>query len=166
MAFGANILAAARALVGHIMIPVSIVTDWVVACSDLTEYDGASNGTAIVNPFSIARAELHWLEMRGQGTTVLISMKYPSGASISTQVVVQPIGKDGNGIPQPLYDSARSNYLTLTAAATDLEEVDGDYKFTVPVEVDAEGCTEVLVPIKTALAGTGITGAEILVRTK
>jgi hypothetical protein len=142
------------------VVPVSEQSDWSQVCDAPATADNA--GSTVTNPGGITRAEQHWLPTAGRGTQVAICLKYPAGASISTQVVVQPFGRDSAGIPQALLDAAGGNALTLTASATDA--TDGTWKYTAPVYVDALGSKDVLVAVKTALAGSTITGAVILAR--
>lgn len=143
--------------------PVSNVTNWGVACSAPKTAD--NSGNAIVNPSLITRAEQHWVKLGQRGTTLQVRLKYETAGSISTQVVVQIFGRDGNLITERLLDSSGTHPLSLTADTSN-DARDATYSYTQPVEVDCNGNSEVLVAIKTALAGTGLDAPAILVRLK
>ena len=143
--------------------PASTMTNWITVCDLPTTADNA--GSTVVNPGGITRAEQHWLQMLGTGTTVQIRLRYPTAGSVSTDVVVQPFGRDANGIPQRLLDSTGTHALTLGDDTTN-DARDGTYSYTQPVEVDADANKEVLIAVKTALAGSGLTNAVIQARIK
>jgi len=151
--------------------PASIQSDWQDACTAPGATD--NSGNSVVEPQAITRVAQNWVYPQNKGTTLMIRLKYDDGATPSTDPVVQPFGIDGTGVgvaaafPQPLTDADGTHELTLaTAVASDV--TDGTSFFSVPVEVDIDANTAVLVAIKTlfAASGTGTTGATIQVRLK
>lgn len=139
----------------------SIQSDWQPLCTAPNVAD--NGGAAVVDPGAIVRAEQTWGAIQGEGTTLQVRLKYPAAAAISTDVVVQCFGRDRNGAPQRLFAGA-VHELTLADAASDV--TDGTSKWTEAVEVDCQANSQVIVAIKTALAGTGIAGALIEGRLK
>jgi len=64
-----------------------------------------------------------------------------------------------------LLDPSLAHALTLFVDP-DNDVSDGTNKYTQPVEVDAKGNVEVIAAVMTALAGTGLSGAEIMARVR
>lgn len=145
------------------VVPVSLASDWVAVCTTPTTADNA--GSTVVDPIGITRTAQNWATIAGKGTTIQVCLKYPTAGTVSTSPVVQVFGKDSNSIPQRLNDKDGTHELTLTVtAASDVR--DGTYSYTNVIEVDANANRSVLVGVKTALAGSSLTGAVILVRVK
>lgn len=157
------------ALAGRrIVLPVSVASDWADVCTAPTALDneaGVAVGGVVVNPSAIMRSAQSWLQIAGIGTIVQVRLKYPTAASISASPVVQIFGRDRLQSPQRLLDNGGVHALTLSVDSTN-DARDGVYSYTQPVEVDAEGSSEVIAAVKTALAGTGVTGATLQARVK
>lgn len=143
--------------------PVSTMTDWATACSDAATTD--NSGSTVVNPGSISRAEQHWVQSSGQCTKAKVRFKYPTAATTPTGPTVQVFGRDSNAVPERLLDDTATHELTLTVSTTN-DARDATYSYTQPVEVDINANKELLVAVKTAQTGTGMTGAAILVSFK
>jgi hypothetical protein len=150
------------------VLPVSIVSDWVDVCVDPANLDnesGVMSGGAVVNPSAISRSTQSWLQIAGIGTIVQVRLKYPTSGSVAASPVVQVFGRDRLQFPQRLVDAGGVHALPLTVdAAGDVR--DGQFSYTQPVEVDADGCAEVIAAVRTALTGTGLSGATIQARVK
>lgn len=144
-------------------VPVSIITDWATVCDAPTTSD--NSGSTVVNPGGISRSNQNWLQMAGVGTTVQFRLRYPTAGTVSTQVVVQPFGRDSAAVPERLVDTSGTHVFTLTVDTTN-DARDGTYSYTQPYEVDANANKEVLIAVKTALAGTSLTNAVIQARLK
>lgn len=143
--------------------PVSTMTDWVMVCDDPATADNA--GSTVVNPGGITRSAQRKCKMIGSGTTAAIRLRYPTAGTVTTAPVVQVFGFDSAGIPERLVDATASHALTLTVDTAN-DARDGTYSYTQPVEVDVNACTEFLVAVKTALGGSSLTNATIVVRIK
>lgn len=157
-----DVTAQSGAVDAKLTIPVSLATDW-VSLRD-TPATADNGGSAVTNPGNVLDTVSPRLGMDRAGTTVQIRLQYPAGASISTAPVVQLFGIDRNGVPQRLTDADGNHELTLSAASSD--PTDGTSKWTEAKEVDAQANFQVMVAVKTALAGTGISGAKLLARIK
>ena len=155
----------------QITLPVSVASDWVDLCTApaAVESDaGVMAAGTVVAPTLITRAAQNWLYVAGLGSTVQLRLKYPTAGSVTTSPVVQPFGRDRRGAPQRLVDGSGVHALTLSVdPANDVRDAaTPQMSYTQPVEVDADGCTEMLAAVRTALAGTGLTGATIQARVK
>ncbi len=155
----------------QITLPVSVVSDWVDVCTAPTvaESDtGVVAGGTVVAPTLITRAAQNWLFVAGLGSTVQLRLKYPTVGSVTTSPVVQVFGRDRRGAPQRLVDGSGVHALALSVdTINDVRDAaTPQMSYTQPVEVDADGCAEVLAAIREALAGTGLTGATIQARVK
>ncbi len=150
------------------VLPVSIASDWIDICTQPNATDnesGVMTAGLVVNPSAITRATQNWLQMAGFGTIVQLRLKYPTAANGLTNPVVQIFGRDRLEQAQRLVDAGGVHSVTLSIdAANDVR--DATFSYTQPVECDANGCAEVLAAVKTALTGTGITGATIQARVK
>jgi predicted DNA-binding transcriptional regulator AlpA len=138
----------------------SIETNWFDVCTTPSTAD--NSGNAVVQPGSITR---DLLAMGSQGTLIQVRLKYPTSATVTTSPVVQLFGKDGGGLFQRLSDIDGIHQQTLSVDTSN-DVRDGTYSYTQPIEVDADACSYVLAAIKTALAGSGLTGATIQARVK
>lgn len=140
----------------------SPTTDWFVVNSAPTTND--NSGSTVVNPAGITRAAVvdQAVDVSGQGTTALLSLKYDAEGTL-TDPVVNVFGVDGNGNWQALADADGNYDITLPTAAGDV--TDGTYSWTVPVEVDCKGNETIYVAVKTAFAAsTSVTYAAVLLR--
>ncbi|MBX7073595.1 MAG: hypothetical protein K1X71_10645 [Pirellulales bacterium] len=150
------------------VLPVAVASDWVDVCLDPAQIDnepGVQAAGVVVNPGAIARAAQTWLAIAGLGTSLQARLKYPTAATVSASPVAQVFGRDRQGRAQRLVDAGGLHAQTLSVdVANDVR--DGVYSYTQPIEVDADGCAETLVAIRTALAGTGLAGATIQARVK
>lgn len=147
------------------VVPVSIISDWVDVCDAPETAD--NSGSTVVNPGGITRSAQKLLQNRGVGTSVQVRLKYDVGASTLTNPVVQVFGFDGNGVPTKLRDKDGNHELTLTLDATN-DVRDSLFKYSVPVEVDMDGCSSILVAVKTAFAASSgtVSNSTIQVRVK
>lgn len=144
------------------VVPISLTSDWQDLCTDVATAD--NGGSVVTNPGGITRSAQNRLDMLEKGTMVEVCLQYPAGASITTSLTVQPFGIDTAGVTQRLLDDSDAHELTLAVSAND--PTNGTVKWTQPVNVDASACRYVLAAVKTALAGTGISGAKLLGRVK
>lgn len=153
--------------------PVSTVSKWQDICTAPATYDGSSNGSDVVTPGGITRSAQNWLNIDGQGTTVLLRLQYKRTATVTTAPVIQVFGRDRHptrhGAATPYYhrlkDASQAFSLTLSVASTDHDD-GNDFKHTEPVEVDADACQAIMATIKTALAADDTTGATIQAKVK
>ncbi|MGD9645219.1 MAG: hypothetical protein AB7U73_05870 [Pirellulales bacterium] len=155
----------------QITLPVSVVSDWVDVCNAPTTDENDAGVVAagtVVAPTLVTRVAQNWLFVAGLGSTVQVRLKYPTAGSVTTSPVVQMFGRDRRGVPQRLVDGSGVHALALSVdAASDVRDAaTPQMSYTQPVEVDADGCAEVLAAVRTALAGTGLTGATIQARVK
>ncbi|MBX9788654.1 MAG: hypothetical protein K2Y37_07035 [Pirellulales bacterium] len=142
---------------------------WVAVCTDVATAD--NSGSVVTNPYSITRTSQNWIQLNGLGTTVQFRLQYPVGATVTTSPVIQCFGRDvaggtaSNSRADRLVDPSLAHALTLLVdPSNDVD--DGTYKCTQPVEVDANGNIEVIAAVMIALAGTGLSGAQILARVR
>ncbi len=155
----------------QITLPVSVVSDWVDLCTAPTAAEadsGVMAGGAVVAPTLVTRAAQNWLYVAGLGSTVQLRLKYPTAGTVTTSPVVQPFGRDRRGAPQRLVDGSGVHALVLSVDPVNdvRDSATPQMSYTQPVEIDADGCAEVLAAVRTALAGTGLTGATIQARVK
>lgn len=133
-----------------------------VSCGLKTEWQDVNtapetadnSGSSVVNPGAITRSDVHRVYLNGFGTNALVRLKYDDALTVSADPVVQLFGFDVAGVVQPLSDSSGNHEKTMTTAAS-TDVTDGTFKYTVPVKIELDGCSSLLVAIKTALAGTG-----------
>ncbi len=132
--------------------PVSISSDWFTVV-DPTGADGADGGSGtITNPVAeITNSTSHKVVVNRRGTTFLCRGKYDDGDTAPTENVVQIFGKDSNGLWMKLTDASGTHKLTLAVDTTN-DVSDGTHNWTEPVEVDMQGCSEILVGISIAYA--------------
>lgn len=131
-------------------VPVSVSSDWIT----VVDAGGADNQDAsnITDPTAeITESTTHLLLVEMRGTTCLIRGKYDAGDTSPTNNVIQVFGLDANNKWMQLLDASGTRKLTLTTAET-TDVSDGTSKWTVPVEVDIQGCRTVLVGVTTAYA--------------
>lgn len=140
----------------------TIIGDWVTACTTPATAD--NSGNEVTNPVALVVADSTRLIDTAGATTIQVCYERPAGATVSQELQVQLFGIGDSMIPGRLYNQDGDHILTLTAAAGDL--TDGTSKWCVVDEVDASGYESVTVCVKRALAGTGITGSEILIKGK
>lgn len=147
---------------GPIVIPVSVMGDWVTVNSDPATADNA--GSAVLEPRAITRAAIIPLLIAGHGTSVLVRMAYDSADEPTTDPVVQVFGFDANNAPMRLKTAAGTHELTcVETLASDAQYDDGTtvWAYTSEHELDCKGCKEIWVVVKTASAGsTG--GLEVI----
>jgi hypothetical protein len=150
------------------VLPVSIVSDWVDLCTDPATIDnesGVMTSGVVTNPGAITRTAQNWLDLAGVGTLVQVRLKYPTASSGVSGPVVQVFGRDRQKRAQRLVDGLGGHQITLAVdTANDIR--DGQFSYTQPTDFDAQGCAEVLAAVRTALSGTGISGATIQARAK
>lgn len=130
--------------------PVSVSSDWMTVV-DATGADGADAATITDPVAEITNPTSHKVIVNRRGTTFLCRGKYDDGDSAPTENVVQIFGKDSSGLWMKLNDAAGNHKLTLTVDTTN-DVSDGTHNWTEPVEVDMQGCTEILVGISIAYA--------------
>lgn len=137
--------------------PVAPLTDWVEVNTAVETAD--NSGSSVVLPSDIDQDRL--MDVLGIGTSLMVMLGYDDALTVSADPVIQIFGKDSDGQYHALRNSDGNHEITLTtAASTDVQ--DGTLKWTVPIEVDLDGSQQVLVAIKTALAGTGTTNNSVL----
>ena len=156
MGLGSNLLAAANCRPDNdnqLTIPVSIASEWMTVV-DATGADGADNATITDPDVQINNSTTHKVEVQGRGTTVLIRGKRAVGDSGITANVVQVFGKDLNGLWMRLLDASGNHKLTLSIDGTN-DVRTTTFAWTESVEVDMQGCTEILVGVSIAYAATG-----------
>lgn len=150
----------------------SIQTEWVALTVSPETAD--NGGSTVVDPNAIDR----WQTVLG-GTSFVFMLKYDDGLTGITNPVVQCFGRahaptssasasdaGGDPVAHKLFDQNGTHEIEIATDTTnDID--DGTFKYSDPFEVDMDAAGEVLLSIKTALAGTGtVNNSEILVKTK
>lgn len=161
--------------VAQIVRPVQIGCGMVVAIlseddAGVAGINGADNsGSSINSPDTqIATVSRRIIKTAGAGTVLRASMRYDDGLSGITDPVINVVGRmsEQDVFWRKLFNKAGSYDATLATAATDLTS--GTFDFTDPHPDnnawDIDGCDEILIGVKTALAATGdVTNADLLV---
>ncbi len=126
-----------------------------------------NSGSRITNPTAqVTNITTRTLKGTGSGTLLMLKLGYDDALGAITDVVVQVFGRTDPDVEwQPLENGLGNHEVTLTtAAATDV--TDGTLKYTqVKLNTttwDMLGCKDILVAIKTALAGTGVTSNSVI----
>lgn len=145
--------------------PVSLASAWqtIIDPGGVATQDAAT----ITNPDSqIDNDTTHPFETDGIGTYLLLRLGYDDALTSITNPVLRVFGRSSSSdiwMPLPLRDNSGLN-VTLTTGADDT--TDGTLKYTTPNFdsrcVDLLGCSQVLVGVQTALAGTGSTANAIV----
>jgi hypothetical protein len=137
--------------------PVSGVSNWVVAISNLLTAD--NGGSAIVNPIlNITQAFTQKIKIGSSGTVVRICVAYEHASAVSQNAVIQPFGLDEANIPQKLLDVDDTHEQIMTVNSTTDARGTLDllgtgtavlWAFSVVKEFDLQGSPFLLLGIKT-----------------
>lgn len=140
------------------VMPVSVVSDWQDICTVIASAESGSavSGGVVVNPSAITRLGQAWYKVGGLGTIVKLRLKYKDAVT-SGSVVIQLFGRSESGQCEPLLVDDSNEYTLAVDSANDVR--DGTWRYTAPIEVDAEGCQYVIAAIKTAFDGSDTEGA-------
>lgn len=148
------------------MTPVSAQCDWFVCHTGLTTAD--NGGSSVIAPGGITRAACYKVSGCGFGTLLQLAVQYARAVTISTATVIGVWGFDRNGVWQKCYNAATTPAHELTfddASSTDAD--DGTtWKTTDWQEVDLNGNHGFLIAVKTALALSSGTSAQLIARLK
>ena len=141
--------------------PMQIASFWNQVIDDATT--GGNSVSFITNPNSTITDSNYHILRCAFGTSVRIIARYTSGASMSTDPIIQVFGRsvqkgnpnDMSGAWTSLYNKAGALELTLADSASDTN--DGTYEYTLADPdantFDLDGNNEILVGVKTAAAG-------------
>lgn len=144
---------------GQVTVPVSSISDWatIIDAPGLATADAAT----IVNPATeIVTSTTHLLVRdRGVGTTLLLRIKYPSAATLTTDAKVKVFGRvrgtDGSVGGWSLLRNRSGSISRTIPIDTTNNQGDGTSRWTTPDwdqdAWDCQGCNEFLVGIETAL---------------
>lgn len=142
-----------QGMTGQQMVPVAGESEWVALCLDPKTVDLQY----LLKPTLVSRAAQRVALVNRSGTTIQVCLRYHAVEAVSTPPVVRLIGISRAGIPQLLADEEGDTSLTMTAAATDLVDADGN-AYTAAQEVDGKNNAKIMALIETALAGGGTVG--------
>ena len=150
----------------EIMRPAQVASDWITAI-DAGGVDDDDNAAAdISNPEGqIITGTRKWISVKGRGTTLLLRFLYDDGLTGITDPVLQVFGrlKDTEKAMR-LTNKNKAVDITMATAANDT--TDGTMKYTTvdndTQAIDLKGCDEILIGVKTKLAGTGTTSNALV----
>lgn len=172
MALGDSTIATVKSMNEQgFLIPVSVISNW----QDVIDADGTTgpqqadnSGSDITAPTTQgSNTNDHTVRLLGRGTLVAFRLGYDDALSSITNPVIQVFGRTGSDVWMRLYNMADTpaHDITLTTDATN-DVTDGTLKYTDADRkthvVDAMGCDEIIVKVKTALAGTGTVTNSII----
>ncbi len=139
--------------------PIAATFPWKIAIQATGMDDEDNGGSDITNPDTqIVGTTRNVLKINKRGTFIQLRLVYDDGLGSITDPVVQAFGRHNSDDQwQRLKNLSDSVDVTLTTAAIDV--TDGTNKYTDPASaaqtIDLDATDEVIVRVKTALAGTG-----------
>jgi hypothetical protein len=158
-------------------LPMSLQGDWVTL--SVAPETADNGGNVVVNPTALGTTTpARWQKIKA-GTTLMVMLGYDDELASITECVIQAFGRDNtedntDTTRTPIVHVLKGRADDDTSVVADAIELttdttnnvtDGTLKYTDPVKIDLDGATEVLIAIKTALAGTGTkTNSVILVK--
>ena len=150
--------------------PAAIVSEWVSAIDAGGIATTDNGGSDITNPDDqIDGLTRHILKVNKRGTFLQVRLVYDDGLASITDPVVQIFGRySGSEMWQRLRNMSSSPLINVTLVTDqDANDVtDGTFKYTDPLfkaqTVDLNATDEVLIGVKTALAGTGTVSTAVL----
>ena len=160
--------------VGRVVMQANNPWQVVIPAGGMTEFDGASNGTAIATPENIiADAKSSYrklLIVEGNGAYMAVRAAYNSANSLTTDPIIQVFGRFNSAdLWEPLRNRNQGvpdTGLTVADASTDI--IVGSYKYTDVDDYedvfDLRGCREIVIGIKTIAAGTNVALAHLLAK--
>jgi hypothetical protein len=137
----------------------TLISDWEDTNTTVTSSD--NSGSSVTNPTALITATPARKINADRATIGMFCVKYPSGASALTDAVIRIFGIDSNGVPGRCLSASGASEQTCTSSTTN-DTTDGTWKYTAAVEVDLAGYHYFIATVKTAFAGTAITGAKLL----
>ena len=146
--------------------PTSINTRWVNVLDANGPATADNAGSRITNPGALelgGNPTTHILGKTDTGTVILLRLGYDDGLSGITDMVVQVFGRtiDTSGDSQEWQLLKNNNSVEeVTIKTEEADDItDGILKYTTPDLInntwDTLGCNDILVAVKTALAGAG-----------
>ena len=154
-----------RTHVKEIVRPVQIECKW----DTMIDAGGPNtqDASTITDPDAeITNSTSHIFAIKGRGTTLRLRLMYDDGISSVTSPIINVFGRfSSDEVWQRLQNKSGDTNVTLTVDTTN-DVSDGTFNFTLvdadDHAFDLDGCAQVLVGIKTALAATGtVTTATI-----
>jgi hypothetical protein len=147
--------------------PMAVTNPWVQVIDAGGMDDTDNSGSDITNPDTqIGDTDHHLLKINKRGTFLQLRLAYDDGLTGITHPVVQAFGRNSDAEQwqrlQTLGDAVDVTVTTNEAA----DVTDGTLKYTTPDPVhqtiDLDATDEVLIGVKTALAGTGDATTAVL----
>jgi len=148
--------------------PTAIAHEWkdAIGAGGIASTDNGGND--ITNPTSqIDGLTKHLLKINKRGTFLQVRLVYDDGLTSITDPVVQIFGRySDEQMWQRLRTLSNLHDVTLVTDQTTADVTDGTDKFTDPLfdaqTIDLNATDEILIGVKTALAGTGVTNTAVL----
>lgn len=148
---------------------IAVASPWsiVVAAGEVAAQD---NSGTVVDPSVDIATRIIFPREQNAGSTLRIRLAYDKTLTSITSPVIVVWGRTTDGAWQRLYnkDPSPITEVTLAAASTDAES--GAFKYTEcdprTHAWDVDGCSEFIIQIKTALAGSTGSTATAFVQAK
>ena len=148
--------------------PTAIAHEWkdAIGAGGIASTD--NGGSDITNPTSqIDGLTKHLLKINKRGTFLQVRLVYDDGLTSITDPVVQIFGRySDEQMWQRLRTLSNLHDVTLVTDQTTADVTDGTDKFTDPLfdaqTIDLNATDEILIGVKTALAGTGTVSTAVL----
>lgn len=147
--------------------PTAIAHEWIDAIDAPGPSQSDNSGNDITNPDTeITQNSTHTLKVAKRGTFMQFRLLYDDALDVDTDVVIQVFGRfNDEDRWQRLKNLSDSVDITLTTN-TSLDVTDGTLLYTDPGSaaqtVDLSATDEVIIGVKTGLAGTGVKNSATL----
>lgn len=144
----------------EIVRPAQLAAKWDYLISNGGLETADNGGSSITNPATqVTNSTTRIMKCAGRGTILRLRMRYDDGITTSTDPVVQVFGRFDDGEAwQKLVNKAATHEVSFPSTEA-ADAADGTDKYT-DVDPDdhawdLDGCNEILVGVKTALAASG-----------